>query len=246
MIAEARDLSLIVPAYNEAARLPSTLRTLQAFLATRPWRSEIVVVDDGSTDRTVEAARAAVTPAPPLRIVSLDVNRGKGAAVSRGVADARGRYIGFMDADLPYALEDIDLAMARLADGADVVIGGRDLPGSHARVDYSAVRALSTRLFAALVARLALRGIPDTQCGFKWFPAVVARQLFSRLTVTSFAFDVELLVLAQRWGLRVDRIPVSLAHSSESRVRLLRDPGRMLWDLVRINRQLARGAYDRR
>jgi dolichyl-phosphate beta-glucosyltransferase len=245
MTAELRDLSLIVPAYNEATRLPATLRALQTYLAARPWRSEIVVVDDGSTDGTVEVTRAAVTPALPLRIVSLDVNRGKGAAVTRGVAEARGRYLGFIDADLPYALDDIDRAMARLADGADVVIGGRDLPGSRATVDYSAVRSLSTRMFAALVARLVLRGIPDTQCGFKWFKTAVARQLFSRITVTSFAFDVELLVLAQRWALRIDRIPVCLTHSSDSRIRLVRDSGRMIWDLLKINRRLARGAYDR-
>jgi dolichyl-phosphate beta-glucosyltransferase len=113
-------------------------------------------------------------------------------------------------------------------------------------VDYSAVRSLSTRLFAALVARLVLTGVPDTQCGFKWFEATVAKQLFGRITVTSFAFDVELLVLARRWGLRIDRIPVCLTHSSDSRVRLFRDPGRMAWDLLKINRRLARGAYDRR
>jgi len=239
------DISLIVPAYNEAARLPRRFRALREFLDTRPWRLEILVVDDGSTDRTAEVAEAESTSTLKVRVVSLGVNHGKGAAVKRGVAEAGARYIAFVDADLPYAFGAFDVALEHLVDGAEVVIGGRDLSGSRVPVDYDRIRALSANAYSFLTSRLAVRGIPDTQCGFKWFRAATAKALFERMTLTGFAFDVELLALAQRWGLRIDRIPVELTHSDGSKVRLLRDAPRMFWDLLKINRRLAGGFYDR-
>jgi len=245
MTAERPDLSLVIPAYNEARRLPATLAALQTFLATRPWRVEIVVVDDGSTDGTPAAARGAALPTSCLRVVSLGTNQGKGAAVKRGVAEARGAHIAFVDADLPYAFDGFDRAMERLAHGADLVIGGRDLPGSTDVMGYGWMRRLSGKIYSVLVNAFAVRAIPDTQCGFKWFRASMARELFPRVVLKGFAFDVELLVLAQRWGLRIDRIPVTLSHSHDSRVRLLRDSAQMFWDLLKINRRRARGAYDR-
>lgn len=244
MTADRVDLSIVIPAYNEAERLPATLGALQSFLATRPWRWEIVVVDDGSSDRTAAVAVAAA--AGPLRVVSLDVNQGKGAAVKRGVGEARGAVLAVVDADLPYALDGFDLAMERLAAGADLVIGGRDLPGSSQVRGYTWARRLSGEVYSLLVNALAVREIPDTQCGFKWFRARVARELFARVTLTGYAFDVELLVLAQRWGLRIDRIPVRFTHSDDSKIRLARDSARMLWDLLKVNRRRARGVYDRR
>ncbi len=246
MTAHTVDLSIIVPAYNEAERLPPTLAALRAFLASRPWRVELVVVDDGSTDTTVAVAEGAAAPAFPVRVVSLGVNRGKGAAVKRGVAEARGAFVAVVDADLPYALEGFDLAMERLALGADLVIGGRDLPGSSEVRGYSWVRRVCGEVYSLLVNALAVRDIPDTQCGFKWFRARAAQALFSRVTLAGFAFDVELLVLAQRWGLRIDRIPVCLTHSQDSKMRLVRDSARMFLDLVRVNRRRARGVYEER
>src|SRR5262245_13082309 len=207
MAADALDLSIVIPAHNEAQRLPATIRALAAFLAARPWAVEIVVVDDGSTDRTAEAAIEAGA-AGPIRVLSLGENRGKGAAVRRGIGEARGACVGFVDANLPYALDALDLAMARLAGGADVVLGARRLPGSSEVRGYTWPRRLSGEAYSILVNRLAVRGIPDTQCGFKWFRAAVARELFGRVTLTGFAFDVELLTIAQHWGLRIERIPV--------------------------------------
>ena len=241
------DLSLIVPAYNEAERLPSTLDALRVFLSTRPWRPEIVVADDGSTDGTAAVAAAAAAVAPfPIRVLSLGANRGKGAAVKRAIGEARGVFVAFVDADLPYAFEGFDLAMRQLAGGADLVIGGRDLPGSsHAR-GYTRMRRLSGAIYSILVNALAVRGIPDTQCGFKWFRSDIARELFARLSLDGYAFDVELLVVAQHWRLRIDRIPVRFTHSDDSRIRLARDSARMLWDLLAVNRRRARGLYDRR
>ena len=241
------DVSVIVPAYNEAARLPHRLRAFRDFLATRPWRPEILVVDDGSADRTAEVAKAESTPTLKVRVVSLGVNQGKGAAVRRGVAEANpdARYIAVVDADFPYAFGAFDVAMARLIDGAEMVIGARDLAGDRVPIDRGTVRTLAANVYSVLANRLAVRGIPDTQCGFKWLRAASARALFEQVTLTSFAFDVELLVLAQRWGLRIDRVPVELTHSHGSTVRLLQHGPRMMWDLLKVNRRLARGVYDR-
>lgn len=241
------DLSIVVPAYNEAERLPATLDALGTFLATRPWRPEIVVADDGSTDGTVAVADAAAAVAPfPIRVVSLGANRGKGAAVKRAIAEVRGTFVAFVDADLPYAFDGFDLAMRQLAAGADLVIGGRDLPGSSHVRGYTSMRRLSGTIYSVLVNALAVHGIPDTQCGFKWFRTAIARELFPRLSLSGYAFDVELLVVAQRWELRIDRIPVRFTHSDDSRIRLVRDSARMLWDLLAVNRRRARGLYDRR
>ena len=245
MTAEPVDLSIIIPAYNEADRLPPTLAAVGAFLRERPWRSEVLVIDDGSTDGTAAIAQKAAGPALPLlRVISLGGNQGKGAAVKCGVASARGAVIGFVDADFPFALDGIDLAMARLAAGADLVIGGRDLPGSSEVEGYGWARRMSGQVYSVLVNALAVERIPDTQCGFKWFRAVAARDLFARVTLSGFAFDVELIVLAQRRGLRIDRIPVRFTHSNDSKMRLVRDSTRMFWDLLTINRRRARGVYD--
>jgi len=243
MTADTVDLSIIIPAYNEADRLPATLAALRAFLVTRAWRPEVVVVDDGSTDRTAAVARAASAPAFPVRVVSLGINQGKGAAVKRGVAETRGGFVAYVDADLPYAFDGFDVAIQRLTTGADLVIGGRDLPGSDEVRGYSWARRLSGQIYSILVNALAVRGIPDTQCGFKCFRAPVAQELFTRVTLAGFAFDVELLVIAQRWRLRIDRIPVRFTHSHDSKIRLVRDSFRMFLQLLRRTRRRAADVY---
>lgn len=244
MLEAAPDLTLVIAAWNEARRLPATLAALRGWAATRPESLEVLVVDDGSTDQTAQAALNTAAEWPVVRLLGLECNRGKGAAVRRGMLAARGRAAGFLDADLPYDLAAIGEALAGLAAGADVVIGGRDLPASRARSAPQLSRRISGRAYAWLVNRLAVRGIPDTQCGFKLFTAQAARALFARTTLPGFAFDVELLTAAQRMGLRIERIPVTYLHSDDSRVRLVRDSLRMFRDLLRVNRRRARGVYD--
>ncbi len=238
-------LSIIIPAFNEARRLPATLAALRARIEIAALgAAEVIVVDDGSDDGTAEAARAACPGWAGLCVLVQPSNLGKGAAVRRGMANARGEFAAFVDADLPYDLAALDDALARLRNGADLVIGARDLPDSGEVIGYSPLRRLSGRVYAALVNRLAVRAIPDTQCGFKIFRREVARALFPRVTLDGFAFDVELLALAQRLGLRIERVPVHLTHSDDSRVRLARDSARMLRDLLRVNRRAARGIYS--
>lgn len=244
---DALALSVIVPAYNEAARLPATLDALEAHLAERGVAAEIVVVDDGSVDGT--ATIVGTRPLGPVPVVSvrLSVNRGKGRAVVAGVAAGRGRVLAFIDADLPYTMENLDEAVRLVTTGgADVALGARDLPASSYDPSYPWVRQIAGRTYAWLV-RLAL-GLPfgETQCGLKSFRRSSAHALFPLLTIDGYGFDVELVYLAVTRGHRIARFPVTLSHRHESRVRLVRDSLRLFGDLWRVRRNDARGVYGRR
>jgi dolichyl-phosphate beta-glucosyltransferase len=238
------ELSIIVPAYNEAARLPATLEALVAHLARAGRPAEILVVDDGSTDATAAAAGGRRAAAVRVACIRLPENRGKGRAVATGVAASAGAVVAFIDADLPYTLANLDYAVRAVASGeADMAFGARDLADSSYDPSYPLARQIAGRTYAALV-RLAL-GLPfgDTQCGLKSFRGDLARRLFPLLTIDGYGFDVELAYLASTRGYRIARFPVTLSHRHESRVRLVRDSLRMLGDLWRIRRNDARGRY---
>jgi dolichyl-phosphate beta-glucosyltransferase len=244
---DALAVSVIVPAYNEAARLPATLDALALHLATYHPAAEIIVVDDGSLDDT--AAMVDARPRAAVRVVALrlPVNRGKGCAVVAGVEASRGAVVVFIDADLPYTLENLDEAVRLVGAGdAEVALGGRDLPASSYDPSYPLARQIAGRTYAALV-RVAL-GLPfgDTQCGLKSFRRETARALFPLLTIPGYGFDVELVYLACTRGYRIARFPVTLSHRHESRVRLGRDSLRMFGDLWRVRRNEARGVYGER
>jgi dolichyl-phosphate beta-glucosyltransferase len=241
------DLSLIVPAYNEAARLPATLDALEAHLGRSGWASEILVVDDGSIDATQAVAEARAPAGVTVACLALAENRGKGRAVATGVAASRGRVVAFIDADLPYTLANLDYAVRAIVSGeAEAALGARDLAESSYDPSYPLARQIAGRTYAALV-RLAL-GLPfgDTQCGLKSFAGDVARRLFPLLTIEGYGFDVELAYLACTRGYRIVRFPVTLSHRHDSRVRLVRDSLRMFGDLWRIRRNEARGLYGPR
>ncbi|MCS6801641.1 MAG: glycosyltransferase family 2 protein [Chloroflexota bacterium] len=226
-------LSLVIPAYNEARRLPRTLAALARALAARPERCEVIVVDDGSHDGTADVVRAARLPG--LRLISYQPNRGKGYAVRTGMLSASGAIVGFMDADLSTDLAAIDTALREIAAGWDIVIGSRALPGAQIIVPQPRYRVVATRIFNLLqVAMSGVRGYADTQCGFKMMTAAAARDIFRRARIDGFMFDIELLFLAERLGYRVREVPVTWTNDPASRLRIVRDTARMFRDLARI------------
>lgn len=229
-------LSIVIPAYNEEKRIGASLEKILGYLKTKLFASEIIVVDDGSRDRTAEVAAAALEGRVPFRIVRLDVNQGKGGAVKAGVLASAGQAILFTDADLSTPIDELDKFLPRLDEGYDVVIGSRALPGCDIRVRQAAPREALGKLFNRLVRLSVMKGCPDTQCGFKAFRRAAAMDLFSRLQTKGFSFDVELLVLARKAGYRIAEVPVVWCNSRPSRVRLVRGSWQMLKEILRIRR----------
>ncbi|HLU40130.1 MAG TPA: dolichyl-phosphate beta-glucosyltransferase [Planctomycetota bacterium] len=233
-------LSIVIPALNEAERLPATLAVLRAFLRQRGEPAEILVVDDGSTDGTADLARAVL--AGEGRVVSHAVRRGKGAAVRTGVAAARGEWILVTDADLSIPIVELDKLEAASAD-APIVIGSKRLGGGDLR--YPLLRRLGSAVGQLCIRALVVRGFADTQCGFKLFRADVARVLTAHQRLRGFGYDFELLFLARRAGLPVREVPVACRHRPGSSVRVsayaetLREALAVAW--LRL-----RGAYPSR
>ncbi|MCG3175565.1 MAG: Undecaprenyl-phosphate 4-deoxy-4-formamido-L-arabinose transferase [Candidatus Omnitrophica bacterium] len=230
------ELSIVVPVYNEELSLPETLRRLKAYLDLkgRPW--EVVVVSDGSVDRTDTIASEAAAADPRVRHIRLERNRGKGAAVRQGVRASKGRYVLFTDADLSAPIKESEKLLERLIAGADVAVGSRALRSSGCDVRQTPKRYLAGRVFNVLVRSVLGLGIRDTQCGFKAFGRGAADRLFGAQTLEGFGFDVEVLYLARKYGMRVEEVPVMWSQGPRSRVRLWRDSVRMAADLVRIRR----------
>ena len=235
-------LTIVVPAYNEDHRLAAGMRRFDTAVSAGAIdldRTEVVVVDDGSTDRTAAVAEKLLAALPHHRVIRLPVNQGKGAAVRAGIATARSPYTAFMDADM--AIDP--LAIPLLLDGLernDVVVGSRALPDSMVETTY-AVRTLISRLFNELVTSGTGLGLKDTQCGFKAFRTPVARLLFHLVRIDRFAFDVEVLARARRLGLSIGEVPVHWKHVEGSTVHPLHDSVTMVSDVYRSRRGLLAG-----
>ncbi len=239
--AAPRRVTFIVPAYDEERRLGASLERLVDFLGRQPYQSELIIVDDGSSDRTAAVARAAAERLPAcvsLRLLQHDRNRGKGAAVRTGALDATGDQVLYLDADLATPPEEIPKLVAALNDGYDLAIGVRIQPGGYDMRDSEpAWRRIGGKIFTAVRKRVLLSDIDDTQCGFKAFRMEAARQLFPRQQLDGWAFDAELLFLAERLGLSIRLIPVEWHHVAGSRFRItvlsaiheLRDLARIRW-----------------
>lgn len=230
MIMPAPRVTVVVPAYNEASRLPATVRSLCDYLDRLDPAFEVIVVDDGSTDATASAL--AAFDDRRVSVVARPANGGKGAAVRDGIARARGRTVVYLDADLPYPLEAIEAAIAHVESGAHVVAGARDLH-PHGRRAQPWPRRVAAGALQRLTSGITA-GVGDTQCGFKAFDGAAARTLFAALRTDGFAFDVELLALAHTWNLRIVRLPIAMASRSGSSVVMARDGARMLLDILRI------------
>jgi len=229
-------LSIVIPAFNEEGRLGASLEKIRAYLAGKPFAAEVVIVDDGSRDRTSDVARAALDGRVPYRIIRFGENRGKGAAVKAGVLTSAGRAVLFTDADLSAPIEELDKFLPKLEEGFDVVIGSRAIPGCDIRVPQAPPRQAMGRFFNRLVRLFVMSGCNDTQCGFKLFRREVALELFTRLGTAGFAFDVEILLLARKLGYKVSEVPVVWCDSRPSRVGILRGSWRMLRELLAIRR----------
>jgi dolichyl-phosphate beta-glucosyltransferase len=223
------DLSIVIPAYNEAARLGPTLERILGYLAGQKIAAEVLVVDDGSTDRT--AAVAESFAGRGVVLLRQDRNRGKGAALRSGVVASRGAAVLLVDADLSTPIEDLERLRPYLA-GAELVLGSRAVPGANILQHQPIYRELMGRTFNLLIRAVGVRGFHDTQCGFKLLDGEAARQLFADLSVDRFAYDVELVWLARRRGYRIAEVGVTWANSPHSSVDPLKDSARMIWDIV--------------
>ncbi len=241
------DLSIVIPAYNEALRLPSFLVSISAYLDNRRLPSEIIVVDDGSRDDTAEVVGRLADELTQLRLIRSGCNAGKGAAVRLGMQAAQGRLQLFADADGATAIEEIERLEQAMIQGADIAIGSRALASRDSRYTVHARlhRSVLGSLFNAAVQRLGLRGIQDTQCGFKLFRKMVAQDLFSVTQINGYGFDLELLYLAIRRGYRINEVPINWSDQPGSKVRPCRDGVVMLYSLLSVRRRIAQGLYSR-
>jgi dolichyl-phosphate beta-glucosyltransferase len=241
-------LSIIIPAYNEEDRIGPTLERITRHLGSRAISFEVRIVDDGSTDRTLEIvdrfARQEDLPGA-IHIHGNATNRGKGYSVRRGMLEAQGDYALFTDADLSAPIEELSkLEKDVMEGGSDIAFGSRDVEGSDVQVHQPWWRESSGKLFNQLV-RLCT-GLPyrDTQCGFKLFRMSCCKNLFKMQTLFDFGFDVELLYVARKWGLRMKEVPVAWRHSPGSKVRFVPHAFGMLVDLLKIRVNDWRGRYE--
>jgi dolichyl-phosphate beta-glucosyltransferase len=236
--------SVVIPAYNEAQRLPPFLDTVVAYFEGRDEPYEVVVVDDGSRDGTSDVVQARRYTS--VRIVRREINGGKGIAVRTGMLSARGAYRLFADADGATPIQEIKRLEAPLLAGADVAFGSRALRDPGVSLVARRHRVIAGRIFNWLVGRLGLTGVSDSQCGFKAFTKPAAERLFQALSTRGFAFDVELLLLARAAGYRIVEVPVNWADQSGSKVGVLRHGPGMLGEILRASLQVRRERTRRR
>jgi len=235
-------LSLVIPAHNEESRLPATLEQVFAFLTLQNYAAEVIVVENGSTDRTLEIAQSFASRHTQLKVIHTD-ERGKGLAVKQGMLAARGAFRFFADADFSMPVSEINRFLPPALPDCDIVIASRETPGA-VRYNEPFRRHLSGRIFNALIRLVVLPGLDDTQCGFKCFRARVAEEIFPRQTMPGWSFDVELLYIARRKGYRIKEVGIPWYFNPETKVSLVRDSLRMASDLFTIRRNARRGLYD--
>lgn len=233
---DAPYLSLIIPAYNEALRLCPSLEKILAYLHSRSFTAEVIVVDDGSSDGTGDVARQALEGQATYRVLRNEPNRGKALSVKRGLLEGRGQYLLFSDADLSTPIDEADKLLAELEAGADVAIASRQLPGSKLAVHQPWYREMGGRMFGVLNKTILLPGIPDSQCGFKAFKREAAHRILAHQKLTGWAFDAELMYIARKLGLRIAQVPVTWVNDPNSKVKMLRDGFKMVGDLLRVKR----------
>lgn len=245
MSATGPELSIVIPAFNEELRLPATLERIAAYLQGSRRDVEVLVVDDGSKDRTAAVAQSFRSKIPTLRVVPNGLNRGKGYSVRHGVQEARGRFVLFTDADLSAPIEEADKLVDALQH-FDVAIGSRAVNRSLITVHESPFREFAGIIFNKIVRLILWLPFVDTQCGFKAFVRERCQIIFEQQTIERFGFDPELLYLAHHHGLRGVEIPVRWGHSPATKVNMLRDSVQMFLDVFVIRWNSLRGRYPRK
>ncbi len=239
------DVSILIPAYNEETLIAKTLDGLQTYLAKRSEAYELIVIDDGSQDGTASSVQAwQERGGANLHLLVNEQNQGKGFSIRRGVQESRGRYIIFIDADLPYELYAIDEFLKALQNGCDLAVGSRVLPGSQVK-GVPLIRYVAGQVFSWMVQAVLFTGLPDTQCGFKSFKAEAAQDIFQRLTLDGFGFDVEMLFVARKLKFKIQPVAVHMIeHRHRSRVRLLSDSLKMFLNLFTVRWNDLLGKYN--
>ncbi len=234
-------LTIVIPAWNEEQRLPGTLEQITAYLDQQSYAAEVLVVENGSTDRTTEIAEAFAARFAYIRV--LHSPQGKGAAVKMGMLAGRGAYLYVCDTDLAVPIEEIAKFLPPQISEYDVAIASREAPGAR-RYNEPFYRHLMGRVYNIIAQLIVVPGIKDTQCGFKCFNRQAARAIFSVQVMSGWGFDVEVLFIARRWGHRVVEVPVNWYYGKGSRISPVKDSLRMLGELWQVRRNGSRGLYD--
>lgn len=235
-------LSIIIPAHNEESRLPRTLGQIFTFLEKQDYASEVIIVENGSSDQTLELAKRFANEHPNLVVIQ-EEQRGKGNAVRRGMLEAHGEYRFICDADLSMPIEELAKFLPPTLEDFDIAIGSREAPGA-VRYNEPYYRHLGGRAVNLMIQMLILPGLNDTQCGFKCFRAKTTEALFRHQTLDGWSFDIELLYLARQKKLRIREIPIQWHFDADSKVRAVRDAIRMFGDILRIHWNNIFGRYE--
>src|SRR6202042_1419274 len=224
--------TIVIPAYNEAARIERALVSVSGCIRERGWDAEVLVVDDGSTDDTAALVEKWARQHPEVRLIQNERNRGKGYSVRNGMLRAAGEIVMFTDADLSSPIEEAERLFAAIAQGADIAIGSRWLGSSRQTHRQPLYRQVFGRVFNGLTRMVMSLPFADTQCGFKAFTRAAAQTVFQLQTIERWGFDPEILFIARKRGYRVVEVPVSWAHDERTRISYLRDGTRMLQDIA--------------
>lgn len=235
-------LSLIIPAYNEEKRIGSSLAQIIAYFQRNGYSYELIVVDDGSTDRTVEIVEELIAGIQNGRLLCAR-HGGKGAAVRKGVLNAEGQYVFFTDADLSTPITELDKFLEQLNQGYKVVIGSRKIAGANVEVHQSWLRESMGKVFTWLTNVILTKNVSDVTCGFKGFSRTVAQEVFSRQQVNDWSFDAEVLFLAQKYGYSIKEVPVRWRNDPDTKVNLFKDTIRSFLGLLKIRANDWRGKY---
>ena len=237
-------LSIIIPAYNEEERLKQSLPDLKEFLKQQSFIWELILVDDGSSDKTKDAHTSFFTDEEDVKVIHIPANRGKGFAVRKGMLASKGEIVLISDADFSTPLTEWSKLYQTLQQGYDIAIGSRSLAESDVIIRQAWYREGMGRIFNWMVRLLVLDGFVDTQCGFKCFRREAVLPVFEKMVIDRFSFDVEMLFVAQKHGLAIKEVPVKWKNVLFSRVRIIADSVTMLRDLLRIRFNSMLGTYD--